>query len=156
MVAQANPPGYAPGYPPAQVPVASAPMAHVTAGGSEEKKTAGLSLPATQPNVPNQVVVGEPAPEPAATPAGRRLNRTQSISLEQHLRSLGIPSEACAGYAATLCDDGYENAAMFEGLTEEELREEYGFKKGHLRAIERSRSAESATSPTSGGDPAEP
>ena len=150
QMVQASPPGYVPGDAAAQVPHhIDAHTVHVVADGSEDKTAVEPSPPATQPNV--RVVVGELALEPAATPAG------QSVSLEQHLCSLGIPSEACSGYAATLYDDGYENVAMFEGLTLEELRDEYGFKKGHLRAIERSRSVESAAaSPASGRDPAEP
>jgi len=47
-----------------------------------------------------------------------------------------------------LIEDGYETAEMFEGLSIDELRTDYGFKKGHLKAIERSRSASSAASPT--------
>eukprot|EP01045_Picozoa_sp_COSAG04_P000107 COSAG04_NODE_2_length_56781_cov_25.092252_31_plen_3914_part_00 len=113
----------------------------------------------------------EPAPAPAgasgaaaqlwdrARSAGMGLaafaaGATQSATLEEHLLSMGIPPAACSDYAAKLIEDGFENAAMFDALSIDELRDDYRFKKGHLMAVKRSRSGYvsspgSAASPTS-------
>ena len=73
----------------------------------------------------------------------RRSPRHDCLERQQKIEplSLGIPAVASAGYAAKLKDDGYENVAMIDTLTTEELRDDYGLKKGHLKAIERMRAA---------------
>ena len=45
-----------------------------------------------------------------------------------------------------LTEDGYETKATFDNLPIDELRDDYKFKKGHWRAIEVARGAETASS----------
>ena len=114
--------------------------------GAKGQHVADTAMPPINPEV--AVVVAEPA----LPPNPGQLGRNRSVALEEHLRCAGIPAAACTGYATDLIEDGYETAEMFEGLSIDELRTDYGFKKGHLKAIERLRSA----AKPSGKSPAQP
>ena len=117
---------------------AAAPVEQVTTKTSSDS----LTVPGQMP-----VVVAEPASSLATpnAPSAAALKAAPAISIvEGHLLSFGIPAAAATQYAAKLVEDGYENGELFDSLSLEELRDEYGFKKGHLRAVERSREAKTA------------
>jgi len=55
--------------------------------------------------------------------------------VQDFLVSSGIPSAEAASYAGRLCVDGFDTPQMMQGVKEEELLADYGFKKGHARAF---------------------
>jgi serine/threonine protein kinase len=52
-------------------------------------------------------------------------------------------------YAAGLVAEGYDTPDLFADLTPQELKEDFGFRKGHVKAVEKARGADSAFSSTS-------
>ena len=56
-------------------------------------------------------------------------------AMEQHLASIGFTPESAKSYAAVLIEEGFDGPAAFATLTIEELREDFGFKRGHLRLV---------------------
>jgi hypothetical protein len=64
----------------------------------------------------------------------------------EHLVSAGILDSAAGSYAQTLFEDGFDTVDLFDELSIDELREDYGFKRGHLKAVERVRGRASAAS----------
>ena len=64
----------------------------------------------------------------------------------EHLVSAGILDSAAGSYAQTLFEDGFDTEDLFDELSIDELREDYGFKRGHLKAVERVRGRASAAS----------
>jgi hypothetical protein len=71
-------------------------------------------------------------PMEAATPAAE---------LAAMLVSLGIADGPAAGYAAALAEDGFDTPASFGTLSLDELQDDFGFKRGHLRMVEKARDA---------------
>ena len=76
-------------------------------------------------------------------------------ALAELLVSIGIAEEPGAGYAALLVEDGFDTPAAFNEVSLDELKEDFGFKRGHLRMVEKSRggggapAAEAAAAPPS-------
>ena len=50
-----------------------------------------------------------------------------------YLEEIGIDASCAATFAAALAKDGYNTPVAFAELTLEELKADYGFKKGHIR-----------------------
>lgn len=61
--------------------------------------------------------------------------------LKAMLVALGIAEGPAEGYAVALADDGFDTEAAFNTLALEELRDDFGFKRGHLRMVEKAREA---------------
>ena len=59
----------------------------------------------------------------------------ETKKLAAFLSSLGVGATAARGYAELLVAEGFDTAAAFESLTAEELRDDFGFKRGHLRMV---------------------
>eukprot|EP01046_Picozoa_sp_COSAG06_P015952 COSAG06_NODE_1039_length_10995_cov_47.088106_11_plen_791_part_00 len=59
----------------------------------------------------------------------------ETKKLVAFLSSLGVGATAARGYADLLVAEGFDTAAAFESLTAEELRDDFGFKRGHLRMV---------------------
>ena len=93
-----------------------------------------------------------PGPPPAAPTQQNAQTPPTSTGAYGYLVSLGIPAVASKGYAAKLNADGFDNVAMVNTLTIDELRDDYDFKKGHLKAVEWQRTA---TRPMPESDPVE-
>ena len=55
------------------------------------------------------------------------------------LVEMGIAEDASVGYAAALVSEGFDTPAAFEELTTAELTEDFKFKRGHLRMVQRYR-----------------
>ena len=67
--------------------------------------------------------------------AAARAEQRSAGAMEQHLASIGFMAESAKKYAAVLIEEGFESPAAFATLTIEELREDFGFKRGHLRLV---------------------
>eukprot|EP01045_Picozoa_sp_COSAG04_P015774 COSAG04_NODE_1272_length_7468_cov_3.407518_3_plen_1629_part_00 len=67
--------------------------------------------------------------------AAARAEQRPAGAMEQHLASIGFMAESAKSYAAVLIEEGFESPAAFATLTIEELREDFGFKRGHLRLV---------------------
>lgn len=52
--------------------------------------------------------------------------------LSKFLENIGIGPSSAKSFARALFDDGWETPKSFAHLTSKELREDYGFKRGHL------------------------
>ena len=55
------------------------------------------------------------------------------------LEGMGIASQSAAPYATALVQDGFDTPAAFHDLSLDELKEDFEFKRGHLRMVEKSR-----------------
>ena len=66
---------------------------------------------------------------------------TPAAELAAMLVSLGIADGPAAGYAAALAEDGFDTPASFGTLSLDELQDDFGFKRGHLRMVEKARDA---------------
>ena len=62
-------------------------------------------------------------------------------ALTTMLISMGIAGGPAEGYAVALAEDGFDTETAFNTLSIEELRDDFGFKRGHLRMVEHSRAA---------------
>jgi hypothetical protein len=58
-------------------------------------------------------------------------------SLEQELVAAGIPAAAAAAYFAKLAQEGYDSLQLFNELSIDELRDVFGFKRGHAVAVQK-------------------
>ena len=67
--------------------------------------------------------------------AAARAEKRTTGAMEQHLASIGFTPETAKSYAAVLAEEGFDGPAAFATLTIEELREDFGFKRGHLRLV---------------------
>ena len=56
-----------------------------------------------------------------------------------HLVAAGVQDTAAADYAKLLSEDGFDTVELFNQLSIDDLRNDFGFKRGHIMAIERSR-----------------
>ena len=56
-------------------------------------------------------------------------------ALELHLKGIGFGPEPARKFAEGLVDEGFDTVDQFAALTIEELREDFGFKRGHLRLV---------------------
>lgn len=80
--------------------------------------------------------------EPPVTPPPSAKASVLDEALFSHLASaLQIPKDepAIQQYAAALRHDGWDTPADFDDLSLDELREQYGFKAGHLKKVARTR-----------------
>jgi hypothetical protein len=59
--------------------------------------------------------------------------------LTAFLCQLGIGETAARGYAAALVAEGFDTEAAFATLTAEELQDDFGFKRGHVRMVAKGR-----------------
>eukprot|EP01046_Picozoa_sp_COSAG06_P099353 COSAG06_NODE_45470_length_354_cov_1.329412_1_plen_104_part_10 len=64
-----------------------------------------------------------------------------------HLVAMELLHKPAYEYAVRLIEDGYDTVKAVDALSLEELKDDVGVKKGHLKAIERYRS-DSAASPS--------
>ena len=64
-----------------------------------------------------------------------------SEALTTMLISMGIAGGPAEGYAVALAEDGFDTETAFNTLSLEELRDDFGFKRGHLRMVEQARAA---------------
>lgn len=62
----------------------------------------------------------------------------------QHLLDIGIGASVSTVYAKALSEDGFETAELFASLSLTDLRDDYGFKRGHLMAVDKFRSAQNS------------
>lgn len=62
-------------------------------------------------------------------------------AITEMLVSLGIAAGPAEGYATQLCEDGFDTRTAFDALSLTELKEDFGFKRGHLRMVEQARDA---------------
>ncbi len=51
---------------------------------------------------------------------------------------VGLASTVAEQYAASLVEEGFENVALVDDLSVEELKQDFGFKTGHARQVEKS------------------
>eukprot|EP01043_Picozoa_sp_COSAG02_P067650 COSAG02_NODE_10949_length_1826_cov_2.457441_1_plen_424_part_01 len=84
-----------------------------------------------------------PLPRGWTTARSSRASAQSTMEEEKQLASfltqLGIGASAASGYATALVAEGFDTTEAFALLTAEELRDDFGFKRGHLRMIERER-----------------
>jgi len=55
--------------------------------------------------------------------------------LSAFLENIGIGTSSAESFAGALFDDGWETPESLKSVTVEELQNDYGFKRGHLRMI---------------------
>lgn len=76
----------------------------------------------------------ESTPYPVGDPGGE----PEEGDLLSWLESKGVPSADAKQYADALCADGFDDAdSVINDLTAEEMIQDYGMKKGHVRKIMR-------------------
>lgn len=64
-----------------------------------------------------------------------------SEALKTMLIDIGIANGPAESYAVALADDGFDTQTAFNTLSIEELRNDFKFKRGHVRMVERARAA---------------
>ena len=70
--------------------------------------------------------------------------------------SIGIGLSAASGFARALAADGFDSPGSLDSLSLDELREEFGFMRGHCRMVEQSRGPAATLRGNEGGaSPAE-
>ena len=67
-------------------------------------------------------------------------NKNAVAELTDHLKSIGISHEASAGFSNALVADGFDTPRGLGVLSLAELRDDFGFMRGHCRLVEQSRS----------------
>ena len=71
----------------------------------------------------------------------RTREKDKMEAIKEMLVSLGIAAGPAEGYATLLCEDGFDTRTAFDALSLTELKEDFGFKRGHLRMVEQARDA---------------
>ncbi len=72
----------------------------------------------------------------SAVSAAERAQQVQHASvMERHLKAIGFAAEPAKRYAKSIVDDGFDTVEQFASLTVEELRDDFGLKRGHLRLV---------------------
>ena len=61
------------------------------------------------------------------------------------LQAMGIAAQSAASYASALVADGFDTASAFQDLSLQELKDDFGFKRGHLRMVEKGRTGAAVT-----------
>jgi histone H4 len=87
----------------------------------------------------------EPEPQPQAASAQSAVEEEKQLA--EFLSQLGIGASAASDYAAALVAEGFDTTVAFASLTAEELRDDFGFKRGHLRMVEHEREREPEPEP---------
>ena len=100
------------------------------------QSTAGFQLEPEPQLVPQPQSDKAPAP---ADPEQIAVVVGAEASLEQELVAAGIPAAAAAAYFAKLAEEGYDSLQLFNELSIDELRDEFGFKRGHAVAVQKTR-----------------
>ena len=68
--------------------------------------------------------------------AAERARKVQHASeMERHLKAIGFAAEPAQKFAESIVDDGFDTVEQFASLTVEELRDDFGLKRGHLRLV---------------------
>eukprot|EP01048_Picozoa_sp_COSAG05_P014360 COSAG05_NODE_1620_length_4389_cov_56.700466_1_plen_1167_part_00 len=97
---------------------------------------------------------------PVAVPPAARMMEEEDLveAVFSHLTStVGLKPGPAREYAAGLVSEGYDSAEAFDQLRLEELGEDFGFKRGHLKIVEKYRALLSGnTPPQSPGTPRTP
>jgi hypothetical protein len=75
-------------------------------------------------------------------------------ALVAYLTSMRIPAAAARGYAKELAEQGYESASLFDEVELDELKSDFKFKKGHLKAVKSHRAESLPAGPPEVGAPA--
>eukprot|EP01043_Picozoa_sp_COSAG02_P044551 COSAG02_NODE_3990_length_5943_cov_3.596680_3_plen_723_part_01 len=66
-------------------------------------------------------------------------------------QQVGLPPSAAEGYATGLVEEGFDSEVIFLGMSSEELRDDFEWKKGHIRKFEMYRDQWKASTAQSGG-----
>ena len=66
----------------------------------------------------------------------RRQGSRESFMLDLLTTELGLSASVAEGYVPGLVEEGYDTEEIFLGLSTEELRDDFGWRKGHVKRFE--------------------